>query len=274
MVAALVFDAALSVPLDQRTKEIHLVCTDTRVEIPAVLEAVETTLAIMRKCAAENDLKLEVHLLRPPAEQSSWVNIIGRGLPPPNRTFRWCTQRLKIDPVTRFVERRMGRWSEAILHLGARRAESAIRAQTLAGRETRNGLTHRPTPARPRRESEPSAPERRRSTKNAIGFRKPCSPSASGDGPAGCRQAGCGFRSQAHPCKVQIPNPATGILARICTRWSVAAASLPARAPRPTLRQRLQWQPPILIEATTVAGAKAWTLKACESTTSTDTETR
>jgi len=69
MVAALVFDAALSVPREQRTKEIHVVCTDTRVEIPAVVEAIETTLAKMRKCAAENDLKLEVHLLRPPAEQ-------------------------------------------------------------------------------------------------------------------------------------------------------------------------------------------------------------
>jgi hypothetical protein len=28
-----------------------------------------------------------------PSEQSFWVNIIGRGYPPPNRTFRWCTQR-------------------------------------------------------------------------------------------------------------------------------------------------------------------------------------
>lgn len=144
LVAALVFEAVLAIPPAQRTKEIHVVCTDTRVEIPAVVEAIETTLARMRKCAAEHDLKLEVHLLRPPAEQSFWVNIIGRGYPPPNRTFRWCTQRLKIDPVTKFVERRMGRWSEAILHLGARRAESATRAQTLAGRETRNGLTRHP----------------------------------------------------------------------------------------------------------------------------------
>lgn len=34
----------------------------------------------------------------------------------------------------------MGRWGEAILHLGARRAESASRAQTLGKRETRSGL--------------------------------------------------------------------------------------------------------------------------------------
>jgi DNA sulfur modification protein DndC len=92
----------------------------------------------------QNNLNIEVNLLRPPPEQSFWVNIIGRGYPPPNRMFRWCTQRLKIDPVTTFVNQRMGHWGEAILHLGARRAESASRAQTMAARESRNGLNRHP----------------------------------------------------------------------------------------------------------------------------------
>jgi len=64
--------------------------------------------------------------------------------PPPNRTFRWCTQRMKIDPVNDFVKRRIGHRGEAILHLGARRAESSTRAQTMAGRESRNGLNRHP----------------------------------------------------------------------------------------------------------------------------------
>lgn len=144
LVAVLVFETVLSIPAEQRTKEIHVVCTDTRVEIPAVVEMVETTLAKMRKFSQDLQLKIEVNLLRPTAEQSFWVNIIGRGYPPPNRVFRWCTQRLKIDPVTRFVESRMGRWKEAILLLGARRAESASRAQTIAARETRKGLSRHP----------------------------------------------------------------------------------------------------------------------------------
>ena len=137
LVAALIVESILSVPPPQRTKEVHVVCTDTRVEIPAIVEAVEGTLARIRKFSSENDLKIEVHLLRPPPEQSFWVNIIGRGHPPPNRTFRWCTQRLKIDPVTTFVQQRIGHWGEAILHLGARRAESSTRAQTMANRESR-----------------------------------------------------------------------------------------------------------------------------------------
>ena len=77
-------------------------------------------------------------------EQSFWVNIIGRGYPPPNRHFRWCTQRMKIDPVNHFVIRTLGRSGRAILHLGGRRAESASRAQTLAGIEIRNGLRRHP----------------------------------------------------------------------------------------------------------------------------------
>ncbi len=144
MLASLVFDAVLSVPIDQRNKPIAVLCTDTRVEIPAIVEMAEKTLARMYKLSSQRRLSIEVHLLKPPPEQSFWVNIIGRGYPPPKRNFRWCTQRMKIDPVTVFVNQRLGHWGEAVLHLGARREESATRAQTMAGRQTRNGLCRHP----------------------------------------------------------------------------------------------------------------------------------
>jgi|GEM_PF-3018678 len=79
LVGALVFEAILGITAEKRKKEIHVVCTDTRVEIPAIVEMVEGTLAKMQKFSQENSLNVEVHLLRPPAEQSFWVNIIGRG---------------------------------------------------------------------------------------------------------------------------------------------------------------------------------------------------
>ena len=129
MLASLIFDAILSVPSDKRTKPISVLCTDTRVEIPAIVEMVEGTLDKMRKCSDQHGLNIDVNLLRPPSEQSFWVNIIGRGYPPPNRTFRWCTQRMKIDPVNVFVQQRIGHWGQAILHLGARRAEAVIARQ-------------------------------------------------------------------------------------------------------------------------------------------------
>jgi DNA sulfur modification protein DndC len=144
MVASLIFEVIAAIPREKRTKPVLVLCTDTRVEIPAVVEMIESTLARMQKFARDHELNVEVHALRPPPEQSFWVNIIGRGYPPPNRSFRWCTQRLKIDPVTVFVQKRIGHWGEAVLHLGARRAESSTRAQTLAGMETRNNLRRHP----------------------------------------------------------------------------------------------------------------------------------
>ena len=144
MLASLVVDAVLSVPAEERKKPVAILCTDTRVEIPAIADTVENTLDRINKFSQQNRLNIEVNLLKPPPEQSFWVNIIGRGYPPPNRVFRWCTQRLKIDPVTVFVQQRIGHWGEAIIHLGARRAESSTRAQTMAARESRNGLNRHP----------------------------------------------------------------------------------------------------------------------------------
>lgn len=144
MLSSLIFDAILSLPPALRKKPVSILCTDTRVEIPAIAEMIEGTLDRMRKCSQQNDLKIDVNLLKPTMEESFWVNIIGRGYPPPNRNFRWCTQRMKIDPVNVFVKRRIGHWGEAIIHLGARRSESSTRAQTMSSRETRNGLHRHP----------------------------------------------------------------------------------------------------------------------------------
>jgi DNA sulfur modification protein DndC len=134
MIVSLVFEVLALLTPEARTKEIAVVCTDTRVEIPAVVERVSAELDAMNRISIEQRLRITAHLLKPPAEQSFWVNIIGRGYPPPNRTFRWCTQRMKIDPVSDFIRSRLGHWGEAIILLGARRGESGSRAQTLGVR--------------------------------------------------------------------------------------------------------------------------------------------
>ncbi|OQB94511.1 MAG: hypothetical protein BWX84_00158 [Verrucomicrobia bacterium ADurb.Bin118] len=144
LVASLIVETVVGIPEAGRKKPVSILCTDTRVEIPVIADTIEATLSRIRRFSQENNLNIEVNLLKPPPEQSFWVNIIGCGYPPPNRVFRWCTQRLKIDPATAFVQQRLGHWDEAILHLGARRAESSSRAQTMAARDTRNGLNRHP----------------------------------------------------------------------------------------------------------------------------------
>ncbi len=149
LLAALIFEVVGAIPAADRHKPVAVLCTDTRVEIPAVAETIAGTLYRMQRHSDDAGLRIDTHLLKPPAEQSFWVNIIGRGYPPPNKFFRWCTQRLKIDPVSDFVEHRLGRWGEAVLHLGARRSESSTRARVPGQPRGRRPLRHAGRPAAP-----------------------------------------------------------------------------------------------------------------------------
>ena len=144
MVASLVFEAVQSVSACQRTKAVSIVSTDTRVELPAIEGMLGNTLRLMNDAAAQHAMNITAHLLRPAVEESFWANLIGRGYPPPNRHFRWCTQRLKIDPFIRFVEAGLGHWGQAILHLGARRSESSARARMLSRKRTVSSLRRHP----------------------------------------------------------------------------------------------------------------------------------
>lgn len=138
MLVSLIFEAAKQIPANERMKEIAVVCTDTRVEIPAVVNRVENELDLMNEYSDNLQLKISAYLLKPSTDQTFWVNMLGRGYPPPNRFFRWCTQRLKIDPVSKFIRSNLTRWGEAIIHLGARRSESGSRAQTMKNRARNN----------------------------------------------------------------------------------------------------------------------------------------
>ena len=75
MLASLVFDAIKALSPEIRTKEVCIVCTDTRVEIPAVVARVQGGLDAMNAHSAENGLNIQAYLLKPPSQQSFWVNI-------------------------------------------------------------------------------------------------------------------------------------------------------------------------------------------------------
>jgi len=134
LLVSLIFQFVSSLPLKLRNKEINIVCTDTGVEIPAILERIVNELDLMKKTSLDLNLNIKIHLLRPRMDQTFWVNLLGRGYPPPNRIFRWCTQRLKINPVSDFIRDKIGHWGEAIVLLGSRREESIARSQTLNSR--------------------------------------------------------------------------------------------------------------------------------------------
>jgi DNA sulfur modification protein DndC len=85
----------------------------------------------MQRAAAEQEMPVRPRRLTPKITNTFWVNLIGRGYPAPRHKFRWCTERLKIQPSNAFINTIVSSSGEAILVLGTRKAESIRRAATM-----------------------------------------------------------------------------------------------------------------------------------------------
>ncbi len=130
-VLQLVWNAIATLPLEKRTKTIHVITTDTLVENPIVSAWVSNSLKRMKSAALEQGIPIEPHLLHPAVKNTFWVCLIGKGYPAPRNQFRWCTERMKIQPANHFIREMVRAHGETILVLGTRKAESAKRAATM-----------------------------------------------------------------------------------------------------------------------------------------------
>lgn len=132
LVVHLTISHLLELPRSERIRHVHVVANDTLVESPLVMAHVITSLAEIEKASRAFDLPITVALTTPDLDQTFWVNVIGRGYPTPNRSFRWCTDRMKIRPTSAYVREQAAITGEVILLLGVRRSESASRASQAA----------------------------------------------------------------------------------------------------------------------------------------------
>jgi putative sulfurtransferase DndC len=131
-VARLVFEALADLPANQRKKPVFIVSSDTLVETPLVVNLIREALDKMREAAAALSLPIEAaHPVTPRLDQTFWVNLIGKGYPAPTRQFRWCTERMKIDPVSEFITEKVATYGEVVVVLGSRLQESSSRAQVM-----------------------------------------------------------------------------------------------------------------------------------------------
>lgn len=128
----LVTETLLELAPSDRRRPVHVITNDTQVESPVVSAHVARLLGQVEEAADAFRLPITVAMTRPDRRESFWVLLIGRGYPAPNRLFRWCTDRLKIRPTTRYIESQVSAHGEVILLLGVRRAESAARAASVA----------------------------------------------------------------------------------------------------------------------------------------------
>lgn len=131
LVAHAVFEALLRVPPSRRNRPIHFVSNDTLVESPLVIDQMKGTQELISKAAEVFRLPIIVQTTKPKITQSFWVLLIGRGYPPPNSSLRWCTDRLKILPTTKYILDNVSKHGAVIIFLGVRRDESITRRTTI-----------------------------------------------------------------------------------------------------------------------------------------------
>ncbi len=133
---------------ERKKKKIYIINTDTLVESPYISKWVKRSLKIMDEKSLEEGLPFITQRLTPDIDNTFWVNLIGRGYPFPRKKFRWCTDRLKIQPVNKFITTKIAEHGEIILVLGTRKAESSRRAhtmETLEKKRVRELLSPNPT---------------------------------------------------------------------------------------------------------------------------------
>lgn len=145
-VVELVYKMLLTLPKKERKKNVYIVSSDTLIENPLIKIYLSKMNKLLGEAAVKDDLPIITAMVTPSADNSFWANVIGRGLPTPrmNGTFRWCTDRLKINPSADYIKdviKKEG--EEVVVLLGVRKAESEARRRRIEGRELANRLMNR-----------------------------------------------------------------------------------------------------------------------------------
>ncbi len=127
----MIWEVLASLPSSARHRKVYVVGNDTLVESPLVIRHMRSSLKKIAEAATANDLPVETKVTTPDVDQTFWVNVIGRGYIPPTRNFRWCTDRMKIIPTNRLLERLTRSHRRAVLLVGTRKSESTNRRRSM-----------------------------------------------------------------------------------------------------------------------------------------------
>lgn len=110
-----------------RPKRLTVCYADTRMELPPLAAAASAILDRVREDG------FEVRIALPPLDDRYFVYMLGRGVPPPSNTFRWCTGQIKVEPMEAELEALVREAGAKVLMLtGVRQGESAQRDQRIA----------------------------------------------------------------------------------------------------------------------------------------------
>lgn len=141
LLCQLVFEMLESLPEEKRWKPVYIVTSDTMVENPIVRMYMHEMSEAINEASVAKNLNVQAHIIYPEARQTFWSLVIGLGYPTPEPPgFRWCTERLKINPSNAFTYNTIKKDGEIVILLGVRKAESAARSRSISSREIEGKL--------------------------------------------------------------------------------------------------------------------------------------
>ena len=141
LLCQLVFEMLESLPEEKRWKPVYIVTSDTMVENPIVKTYMHKMSKAINKASVTKNLNVQAHIIYPEVRQTFWSLVIGLGYPTPEPPgFRWCTERLKINPSNAFTYNTIKKDGEIVILLGVRKAESAARSRSISSREIEGKL--------------------------------------------------------------------------------------------------------------------------------------
>jgi DNA sulfur modification protein DndC len=125
---------ALETIAEEPKKEIHILYADTKVEPPPVIDNAMRLLNKIDTWAKNKGLPVIIKILHPKIEDSFFVLVLGKGYLPPTRWFRWCTERLKVKPIKKYIKSIIKEHGGCVVLLGMRLRESTSRDRGLKKR--------------------------------------------------------------------------------------------------------------------------------------------
>ncbi len=141
LLCQLTFEMLRTLDPEQRTKKVYIVTSDTMVENPIVKRYMHRMSHAINAASETENLNVEAHILYPEIRNTFWSLVIGLGYPTPEAPgFRWCTERLKINPSNKFTYDTIKKDSEIVILLGVRKAESSARSKSISAHEIEGKL--------------------------------------------------------------------------------------------------------------------------------------
>ena len=109
-------------------KPVAVIYCNAGVEIPCASALALEALDAFRTECKQHSFPLETVVVRPLKERF-FVKVLGRGYPPPTDRFRWCTDRLAIDPVSAFLKDEGHRRSTLLPGVRERESATGVRKE-------------------------------------------------------------------------------------------------------------------------------------------------